>query len=124
VVDARTGIRNEFLRGIGRKLDLTVTGFSAFRTDPKLKQIRIELADRAEKTTITGAKGIAFSCPDGQLQMVLRGAVGAIDQLPELTPSHSTSQNARRTTPRLSAKPIASPTCVMPSRAKASYRGP
>jgi hypothetical protein len=85
VVDARTGNRNEFLRGIGRKLDLTVTGFNAFRTDPQLKQIRIDLADRAEKTTITGAKGIAISCPDGQLQMALRGVVRAIDQLPELT---------------------------------------
>src|SRR5215470_9437320 len=30
VIDARTGNRNEFLRGIGRKLDLTVTGFNAF----------------------------------------------------------------------------------------------
>src|SRR5215831_11996836 len=85
VIDARTGNRNEFLRGIGRKLDLTVTGFNAFRSDPQLKQIRIDLADRAEKTTITGAKGIAISCPDGQLQMALRGVVRAIDQLPELT---------------------------------------
>src|SRR5215813_14273236 len=85
VIDARTGNRNEFLRGIARKLDLTVTGFNAFRSDPQLKQIRIDLADRAEKTTITGAKGIAISCPDGQLQMALRGVVRAIDQLPELT---------------------------------------
>ena len=85
VIDARTGNRNEFLRGISRKLDLTVTGFNAFRSDPQLKQIRIDLADRAEKTTITGAKGIAISCPDGQLQMALRGVVRAIDQLPELT---------------------------------------
>jgi hypothetical protein len=85
VIDARTGNRNEFLRGIGRKLDLTVTGFNAFRSDPQLKQMRIDLADRAEKTTITGPKGIAISCPDGQLQMALRGVVRAIDQLPELT---------------------------------------
>jgi hypothetical protein len=85
VIDARTGNRNEFLRGISRKLDLTVTGFNAFRSDPQLKQIRIDLADRAEKTTITGAKGVVISCPDGQLQMALRGVVRAIDQLPELS---------------------------------------
>src|SRR5262249_54482241 len=52
--------------------------------DPQLKQIRIDLADRAEKTTIAGAKGVVISCPDGQLQMALRGVVRAIDQLPEL----------------------------------------
>jgi hypothetical protein len=85
VIDAKTGNRNEFLRGVGRKLDLTVTGFNAFRSDPQLKQIRSDLADRAEKTTITGAKGVVISCPDGQLQMALRGVVRAIDQLPELT---------------------------------------
>jgi hypothetical protein len=85
VVDARTGNRNEFLRGVGRKLDLTVTGFNAFRTDPQLRQIRVELADRAEKTTIPGgARGAAISCPDPQLQMALRGVVRAIDQLPEM----------------------------------------
>src|SRR5262245_11858722 len=85
VIDARTGNRNEFLRGIARKLDLTVTGFNAFRSDPQLRQIRSDLADRAEKTTITAAKGVTISCPDGQLQMALRGVVRAIDQLPELS---------------------------------------
>jgi hypothetical protein len=85
VIDAKTGNRNEFLRGVGRKLDLTVTGFNAFRSDPQLKQIRSDLADRAEKTTITGTKGAVISCPDGQLQMALRGVVRAIDQLPELS---------------------------------------
>jgi hypothetical protein len=84
VIDARTGNRNEFLRGVGRKLDLTVTGFNAFRTDPQLKQIRIDLGDRAERTTITGARGVVISCPDAQLQLALRGVVRAIDQLPEL----------------------------------------
>ena len=84
VIDPRTGNRNEFLRGVGRKLDLTVTGFNAFRTDPQLKQIRADLADRAEKTTVAGAKGVVISCPDPQLQMALRGVVRAIDQLPEL----------------------------------------
>ena len=85
VIDAKTGNRNEFLRGVSRKLDLTVTGFNAFRSDPQLKQIRIDLADRAEKTTVVGAKGVVISCPDGQLQMALRGVVRAIDQLPELS---------------------------------------
>ena len=82
--DAKTGTRNEFMRGLGRKLDLTVTGFNAFRTDPQLRQIRTDLADRAEKTTFGEGKGGAVSCPDPQLQMALRGVVKAIDQLPEL----------------------------------------
>lgn len=84
VIDAKTGTRNDFLRGVGRKLDLTVTGFNAFRSDPQLKQIRTDLAERAEKTTITGSNGATISCPDPQLQMALRGVVRAIDQLPEL----------------------------------------
>src|SRR6185312_12631988 len=54
IIDARTGNRNEFLRGVGRKLDLTVTGFNAFRSDPQLKQMRVELGDRAETTTVAG----------------------------------------------------------------------
>lgn len=83
-IDARTGTRNEFLKGLGRKLDLTVAGFNAFRTDPQLKQLRTDLADRAEKTTFTDTKGGTFSCPDPQLQTALRGVVRAIDQLPEL----------------------------------------
>ena len=83
--DAKTGTRNEFMRTLGRKLDMTVTGFNAFRTDPQLRQIRTDLADRAEKTTFGDAKGGgAVSCPDPQLQMALRGVVKAIDQLPEL----------------------------------------
>ena len=82
-VDLKSGTRNEFMRGLGRKLDMTVTGFNAFRTDPQLRQIRADLADRAEKTTFGDAKG-AVVCPDAQLQMALRGVVKAIDQLPEL----------------------------------------
>ncbi len=82
--DAKTGTRNEFMRALGRKLDMTVTGFNAFRTDPQLRQIRSELADRAERTTFGDPKGGLVSCPDGQLQTALRGAVKAIDQLPEL----------------------------------------
>lgn len=82
--DAKSGTRNEFMRALGRKLDLTVTGFNAFRTDPQLRQIRTDLADRAEKTTFGDGKRGAISCPDPQLQTALRGVVKAIDQLPEL----------------------------------------
>ncbi|HVX35460.1 MAG TPA: hypothetical protein VHC71_04495 [Hyphomicrobium sp.] len=81
--DAKTGTRNEFMRALGRKLDLTVTGFNAFRTDPQLRQIRTDLADRADRTTFGDGKN-AVSCPDPQLQMALHGVVKAIDQLPEL----------------------------------------
>jgi hypothetical protein len=83
-VDARTGTRNEFMKGVGRKLDLTVTGFNAFRTDPQLKQIRADLAERADKTTFPDSKGGTYSCPDPQLQTALRGVVRAIEQLPEI----------------------------------------
>lgn len=82
--DPKTGTRNEFLRQLGRKLDMTVTGFNAFRTDPQLRQIRTDLAERAEKTTFGDPKSGGISCPDPQLQTALRGVVKAIDQLPEL----------------------------------------
>jgi hypothetical protein len=84
IVDPRTGTRNEFLRQLGRKLDLTVTGFNAFRGDPQLKQIGAELGVRAEKTTFPDARGGTLTCPDPQLQMALRGVVRAIEQLPAL----------------------------------------
>ncbi len=83
-IDIKSGNRNEFMRALGRKLDMTVTGFNAFRTDPQLKQIRTDLADRAEKSTFGDPKGGMISCPDVQLQTALRGVVKAIDQLPEL----------------------------------------
>ncbi len=83
--DAKTGTRNEFMKSLGRKLDMTVTGFNAFRTDPQLRQIRADLAERAEKTTFADSKGANISCPDPQLQTALRGVVKAIDQLPELS---------------------------------------
>ncbi|MBA2126466.1 hypothetical protein DLM45_09565 [Hyphomicrobium methylovorum] len=83
--DAKTGTRNDFMRALGRKLDLTVTGFNAFRTDPQLRQIRADLGDRAERTMFGDGKTGNVSCPDPQLQMALRGVVKAIDQLPELT---------------------------------------
>lgn len=82
--DAKTGTRNEFMKNLGRKLDMTVTGFNAFRTDPQLKQMRTDLSDRADQSTFGDPKNGGFSCPDAQLQAALRGAVRAIDQLPEL----------------------------------------
>ena len=84
-IDAASGTRNEFMRGLSRRLDMTVTGFNAFRTDPQLRQIRADLADRAEKTIFPTSGGGTFSCPDPQLQAALRGVVRAIDQLPELS---------------------------------------
>ena len=83
-IDAKSGNRNAFMQGLGRKLDNTVTGFNAFRTDPQLKQIRTDLADRAEKSIFPDTQGKTYSCPDPQLQTALRGVVRAIDQLPEL----------------------------------------
>lgn len=83
-IDAVSGTRNEFMRGLGRRLDMTVTGFNAFRTDPQLRQIRTDLADRAERTTIDDGHGKSITCPDTQLQVAVRGVVRAIDQLPTL----------------------------------------
>ncbi len=83
-ISAVDGTRNDFMRALSRKLDLTVTGFNAFRTDPQLKQIRADLAERADKTVFPDTKGGTFACPDPQLQTALKGVVRAIDQLPEL----------------------------------------
>jgi hypothetical protein len=83
--DKVTGTRNKFLQALSRKLELTATSFNAFRTDPQLRQIRTELAERANRSTFpTGRGSGTFSCPDGQLQSALYGVVKAIDQLPEL----------------------------------------
>jgi hypothetical protein len=84
IVDPRSGTRNEFLRELGRKLDLTVTGFNAFRSDPQLSQIRVALGERAERTSFPDGRGGTLTCPDPQLQMALRGVVHAIEQLPAL----------------------------------------
>ncbi|MGD9669267.1 MAG: hypothetical protein AB7U75_09430 [Hyphomicrobiaceae bacterium] len=82
--DQATGTRNDFMRALSRKLDITVTGFNAFRTDPQLKQLRADLGERAEKTIFPDSRGRTFSCPDPQLQQALKGVVRAIDQLPNL----------------------------------------
>jgi hypothetical protein len=83
-IDAKTGNRNEFMKTLARKLDMSVAGFNALRTDPQLRQLRSELADRAERSTFGDPKKGGFVCPDPQLQSALRGTVRAIDQLPEL----------------------------------------
>lgn len=84
IVDAKTGTRNDFLKGMGRKLEETTTRYNALRTDPQLRQIRQDAAERAEKTAFPDTKGGTYACPDGQLQSALRGVVAAIDQLPSL----------------------------------------
>jgi hypothetical protein len=83
-IDPKTGTRNDFMKALSRKLDMTVTSFNAFRTDPQLRQLRTELSDRADQSTFGDPKKGGFICPDVQLQGALRGAVKAIDQLPEL----------------------------------------
>ncbi len=82
--DLRTGTRNEFIKGLGRKLELTVVGFNAFRTDPQLKQLKADFAERADKTVFPDEQGKTFACPDPQIQAALRSAVKAIDALPVL----------------------------------------
>ena len=83
-IDPKTGTRNEFLKSLSRKLDKTVTGFNAFRTDPQLKQLRGDFAARAEKTIFPDDHGGQFTCPDPQLQAALRSAVAALDGIPTL----------------------------------------
>ncbi|MGE0626750.1 MAG: Yip1 family protein [Hyphomicrobiaceae bacterium] len=81
-INPATGTRNDFMNALSRKLDLTVTGFNAFRTDPQLRQIRADLDDRAGRTTFPDSRGGTFACPDPQLSAALKGVVRAIDQLP------------------------------------------
>ncbi len=81
-VSAASGTRNEFMRGLNRQLDMTVTGFNAFRSDPQLRQVRADLADRADRTSFPDTRGGTFSCPDAQLATALKGVVRAIDELP------------------------------------------
>ncbi|MBS0242921.1 MAG: hypothetical protein JSS20_12150 [Proteobacteria bacterium] len=83
-IDAATGTRNEFMRSLNRRLDMTVTGFNAFRSDPQLRQIRTDLAERSDKITFPDTKGGTFQCPDSQLAGALKGVVRAIDELPSL----------------------------------------
>jgi len=82
--DPETGTRNAFLRGLNRRLDLTIARFNALKSDPQLLEQRDMLAARAEKTEFTDNAGGSFACPDIQLQTALRGTVKAIDGLPAI----------------------------------------
>jgi hypothetical protein len=82
--NAASGTRNEFLRGVDRRLDLTLTRFNTLRTDPQLAEQRNQLAARAEKASFDDGKGGSFACPDPQLQTALHGVVRAIDSLPSI----------------------------------------
>ncbi len=85
IIDPKTGTRNEFMKALGRKLDMTVSSFNALRTDPQLKQMRQDLSERADRTTFGDPKaGGGFVCPDAELTHALRGAVRAIGELPVL----------------------------------------
>ena len=62
LIDPKSGTRNEFLRGLARRLELTVTGFNAFRSDPQLTQIRVDLGERAldaRAVARAGAPGVS-----------------------------------------------------------------
>lgn len=82
--DGTSGTRNDYMRGLNRRLDLTVTGFNAFRSDPQLKQIRSDLGDRSDRVSFADTRGGSFHCPDAQLSTALKGVVRAIDELPSL----------------------------------------
>lgn len=83
-VDPTTGTRNAFMKSLNQRLDMTITRFNAFRTDPQLASIRNNLAERSSTTIFPDNRGGTFQCPDTQLQTALRGVVQAIDQLPKL----------------------------------------
>ncbi len=83
-VDAASGTRNDYMRGLNRRLDMTVTGFNAFRTDPQLRQMRADLSERADRVSFPDTRGGTFQCPDAQLSTALKGVVRAIDELPSL----------------------------------------
>ena len=83
-IDPTTGTRNAFMKGLNQRLDMTITRFNAFRTDPQLASIRNNLAERSNTTIFPDGRGGTFKCPDNQLQTALRGVVQAFDQLPTL----------------------------------------
>lgn len=98
IIDAKSGTRNEFMKGLGRKLDMTVSSFNALRTDPQLQQLRQDLADRADRTTFGDPKAGGFLCPDPELTQALRGAVRAIGELPALeTPAIAAVEGSEAT---------------------------
>lgn len=84
IIDPKTGTRNAFMTALGRKLDMTVSSYNALRTDPQMKQLRLDLSERANKTSFGDPRSGGFSCPDPQLAQALRGAARAIAELPAL----------------------------------------
>lgn len=98
IIDPKSGTRNEFMKTLGRKLDMTVSGFNALRTDPQLKQLRQDLSDRADQTTFGDPKSGGFVCPDAELAQALRGAARAIAELPVLeTPAIAAVEGSEAT---------------------------
>ncbi len=81
-VDPKTGTRNRFLGNLSRKLGLTIARFNSLRSDPQLRQIKDQFDNRSRQTRFDAGNGRKFNCPDGQLQIALRGAVKAIEELP------------------------------------------
>ncbi len=81
-VDPKTGTRNRFLGDLSRRLGLTIARFNSLRSDPQLQQIKDQFDNRSRQTRFDAGNGRKFNCPDGQLQIALRGAVKAIEQLP------------------------------------------
>ncbi len=81
-IDPKTGTRNRFLGNLSRKLGLTIARFNSLRSDPQLQQIKNQFDNRSRQTRFDAGNGRKFSCPDGQLQIALRGAVKAIEELP------------------------------------------
>jgi hypothetical protein len=80
----KSGTRNDFMKTLNRKLDGTVNNFNAFKGDPQLKQIRVELDERANKTQFIDTQGKPYSCPDQGLASMIRSVVASIDALPTL----------------------------------------
>lgn len=84
IIDPKSGTRNEFMKALSRKLDMTVSSFNALRTDPQLSQMRADLTERAGRSTFGDPKSGGFVCPDAQLSQALMGAARAIAELPVL----------------------------------------
>jgi hypothetical protein len=84
LASGKENARVELMRSINRRLETTVTSFNAFRTDPQLRQIRTELAERAEKSQFIDTQGKPYSCPDQGLATMVRSVVASIDALPQL----------------------------------------
>jgi hypothetical protein len=81
---SKDGTRNEFMKGLNRRLDQTVNNFNAFKSDPQLRTIRAELDDRGNKTQFIDTTGKPYACPDPGLTSLIKAVVASIDGLPTL----------------------------------------